>query len=100
ELVSYSDYLLRDFPNVRFPGRMRCSGAFVIDGMFVARQRYRALIGIRERLYDVAACMVVNLELGAEIRYADGSALSVADLKNTQILKPWVILPAGAGFRM
>jgi myo-inositol-1(or 4)-monophosphatase len=100
ELVSYGDSLIREFPKVRFPGRMRCSGAFVVDGTFVASQRYRGLVGNRERLYDIAPCVLMGQELGAEVRYADGSPMSISALLNSRIQRPWLIFPSATGFKI
>lgn len=99
ELISYSDRLRVRHGNL--PGKMRHAGAFVIDGCFVAKQRYRGLIGVREKLYDIAACVLFGLELGAEIRYADGSALDLEELKKeTKIAKPWIMFPRDTGFSL
>ncbi|HEY3781057.1 MAG TPA: inositol monophosphatase family protein [Fimbriimonadaceae bacterium] len=97
ELVSYNDHVLKACD--KLPGKMRHAGAFVIDGCFTACQRYRGLIGIRERLYDIAPCLLFNEELGADIRYADGSPLDLSELKaNIKITRPWVIFPRQSGF--
>jgi myo-inositol-1(or 4)-monophosphatase len=97
ELVSYSDRVLKICPVV--PGKMRASGAFVIDGCFVASQRFRGLVGVREKLYDVAACVLFGLELGADIRYADGQPFNLKVLKkDVKIAKPWVIFPSQSKF--
>jgi myo-inositol-1(or 4)-monophosphatase len=99
ELVSYGDNLARLFPQVKVPGKMRLTGAFVIDGTFTAVQRFRGLVGHRERLYDVAACVVIGREAGAEIRYVDGSKFDLDALsKPIQIQKPWMIFPRESGF--
>ena len=99
EMVSYCERLIRKFPEATFPGRMRCSGAFVIDGTFTATQRFRGLIGMGEKLYDVAASVLINLELGAEVRYADGTPFVVEDLKqDVKIDKPWLIFPKESDF--
>lgn len=102
ELVSFNDRVLRRYGVIgkgALPGKMRHSGAFVIDGCFVAKQRFRGLIGIRERLYDIAACVLFGLELGADVRYADGTPLELDELKKgDQIKKPWIIFPAYSQF--
>lgn len=101
ELVSYGDRVLQRHPAKAIPGKMRHAGAFVIDGCFVAAQRYRGLIGLREKLYDVAACVLFGFELGADVRYADGCPLNLAALKaDVKIAKPWIIFPTGSGFRL
>ncbi len=98
ELVSYSDHIAR---LTDVPGKMRHAGAFVIDGCFVACQRYRGLVGIRERLYDIAACVLFGLELGADVRYADGTSFDLGELKhNVKVTKPWVIFPPDSNFAL
>jgi fructose-1,6-bisphosphatase/inositol monophosphatase family enzyme len=99
ELVSYSDTLLRTFPGRRWPGKMRCSGAFVVDACFAFRQRFRGMIGIREKLYDMAPAVLMGRELGADVRYADGRPLLIEALKaDEKIEHPWIIFPAESGF--
>jgi myo-inositol-1(or 4)-monophosphatase len=100
-LVSFDDGLVVRFPHAIIPGKMRYCGAFVVDGMFVASQRLRGMIGRRERLYDVAACALINAELGADVRYADGSKLDVGHLaKGNKITEPWIMFPRGTGFSL
>lgn len=101
ELVSYHDGIARWYSGQKFPGKMRCSGAFVIDGTFTARQRFRGLIGRGEFLYDAAASILLGQELGAEIRWADGSQLDYEALLNgTPFGKAWLIFPEGSGFTL
>ncbi len=98
ELVSYDDGLMKLLPQFQVPGKMRCSGAFVVDGCFTAMQRFRGMIGRRERLYDIAACLVINRELGAAVHYLDGSDFDLKLLENNEkIQKPWVIFPQNHG---
>jgi myo-inositol-1(or 4)-monophosphatase len=99
QLVSYGDWLLRTHPNMRPPGKMRLSGAFVIDGTFTAMQRYRGLLAQRERLYDAAACIVIASECSADIRYTNGEPLDIAALaRPVPIERPWMIFPKESGF--
>ncbi|MDR3691250.1 MAG: inositol monophosphatase family protein [Fimbriimonas sp.] len=99
EIVSYSERLIRRYPKADLPGKMRCSGAFVVDGTFTATQRFRGLIGMGEKLYDVAASVLINQELGADIRYASGEPFLIADLsKDAKIRDPWLIFPQDSGF--
>ncbi|HWD37798.1 MAG TPA: inositol monophosphatase family protein, partial [Fimbriimonas sp.] len=65
ELLSYGEGVAKFLGSRKAPGKQRLSGAFVVDGTFTAVQRYRGLIGIRERLYDVAACLAICAELDA-----------------------------------
>lgn len=97
ELLSVCRDVVDVMPGKKPTGKQRCTGALVIDGTFTARQRFRGFIGMHERLYDVAPCVLFCEELGADIRYADGSPLEFADLlDNKKIPKPWVIYPVGA----
>lgn len=85
--------------NLGVPGRQRCSGAFVVEGAWVATQRFRGMVGVREHLYDVAPCALMGEELGADVRYVDGTPFEVQSLKaGGRIDKPWVIFPADSGF--
>lgn len=101
ELVSYHDGIARWYSGQQFPGKMRCSGAFVIDGTFTAKQRFRGLIGRGEYLYDAAASILINEELGAEVRWADGSSIDYAPLLDGQSFgRAWVIFPRNSGFTL
>ena len=98
ELTSYNEWVLAGVEG-EVPGKQRVSGAFVIDGTFVARQRYRALIGRREKLYDVAACVLLGRELGADVRYVDGASFEERDLlRDEKIGRSWGILPRDSGW--
>jgi myo-inositol-1(or 4)-monophosphatase len=99
EIVSYCERLTRRYPQANIPGKMRCSGAFVIDGAFTATQRFRGLVGLGEKLYDIAASVLINQELGADVRYASGDAFLVADIKkDVKIDAPWMIFPRNSAF--
>ncbi|HVT14398.1 MAG TPA: inositol monophosphatase family protein [Fimbriimonadaceae bacterium] len=102
ELVSCADRVLRMYPDSSIPGKMRHTGAFVIDAVYTAAQRYRGLIGLREKLHDIAACLCIAREVGAEIRYADGSPLLLEPLKEerAKLVKSWIIFPAETGFHL
>ena len=70
----------------------------MIDGTFTATGRYRALIGMDERLYDIGGSLVIAQEVGLEIAYADGSEFDLTPLTGGQkISKPWVIAPLQSG---
>ncbi len=95
--VSYCESIAR--MGLPIPGRMRCAGAFVIDGAFVAAQRLRGMVGIREHLYDVAPCVLFCRELGGEVRYADGTPFLESELGTPKpISKPWLLFPRDGGF--
>lgn len=101
QTVSYGETLMRRYSGVIWPGKMRCTGAFVVEAMFTATQRYRGMIGIREKLYDVAGSVCIARELDADVRYADGSPLNMSELKeNRPIPGPWLIFPRDAGFTL
>ncbi len=101
ETVGYSETVSRAHPDVRWPGKMRCSGSFVVEGAFVAQQRYRGLVGISEKLYDVAAAVLIGGELGADIRYADGRPFEVEPLKDgRKIERAWLIYPSCSRFML
>lgn len=99
ELVSYSDGLFGRFPGTRWPGKMRYAGAYVVDASFVACQRLRGIVGHKGKLYDVAACVLMGLELGAEVRYASGKPFEPgALLGDRTIPEPFAIFPRDSGF--
>lgn len=101
ELVSYHDETARWYNGQGFPGKMRCSGAFVIDGTFTARQRFRGMIGRGEYLYDAAASILINQELGADVRWADGTEIDLGALiAGQRFQRAWVIFPADSGFNL
>lgn len=84
---------------VTFPGKQRIAGAAVVDGAFVANQRYRGWIGGGERLYDVAAAMLICQELGADVRLANGEPFRNLDyLDNRPLMPPWLIFPRDSGY--
>ncbi len=99
ELVSCGESAIRLLGAAPLPGKMRNAGSFVLDGLFVAAQRLRGLIGMKEKLYDIAAAVLVCLELGADVRYADGSTFDISALeRGATIPKPWLIFPLDSGF--
>ncbi|HJP81903.1 MAG TPA: inositol monophosphatase family protein [Fimbriimonadaceae bacterium] len=101
ELVSQNERVGRHYGRQSIPGKVRCAGAFVVDGMFTATQRYRGLVGLDEYLYDAAASILINQELGAEVRWAAGEALEMNELiEGRRFDKPWVIFPKESGFTL
>lgn len=99
ELVSYSDGLYRRYRDVPWPGKMRHTGAFVVDAMFVAQRRMRGLIDYKCKLYDIAASLVVCSELGYDIRYASGDPFLLPPLLDDRpVGRPFVIFPPESGF--
>ncbi|HQU19726.1 MAG TPA: inositol monophosphatase family protein, partial [Fimbriimonadaceae bacterium] len=94
ELVSASGAVCKWVPPRLLPGKMRCSGAFVADAAHVLTQRMRGLIGIREKLYDMAASWLMAEELGMDVRYAAGGPLLIEELiLDKAIDRPWVMFP-------
>jgi fructose-1,6-bisphosphatase/inositol monophosphatase family enzyme len=97
--VSVTDNAVKRHPEVRWPGKFRCTGSFVVDGTFVATQRFRGMVGIKEALYDIGASVLINSELGAEIRYADGRPFEIGELKeNVTVKEAWLMFPKNSGF--
>ena len=79
------------------PGKPRLCGAFVVDGAFTVKQYYRALFGINEKLYDVAASILAARELGAKIAFLDGEEFDEMDwVRDIKIDRPWGIFPANS----
>lgn len=98
ELVSYNETVIKAHPGVRMPGKMRCSGAAVVDAAFAAMQRYRGFIGMNECLYDDAAGMLIAEESGADVRYANGNPIPIGELRQGGRLPAWLIFPKDSGF--
>ena len=99
QLVSCNELILRRYSPDQLPGKIRCAGAFVVDGTFTARQRYRGLIGFGEFLYDAAPCILIAQELGADIRWATGEPLPISELIAGRRMTPaWFIFPEGSGY--
>ncbi|MBV6457630.1 MAG: Fructose-1,6-bisphosphatase/inositol-1-monophosphatase [Fimbriimonadaceae bacterium] len=99
ELTCFCDDLLRHMPRTAIPGKMRCPGAMVIAGAFFATQRYRACLGFREKLYDMAPCVLFARELGGSVSLANGEPLDLSSLQDgLSINQPWTLFPNGSGF--
>lgn len=78
------------------PGKFRLSGAFVIDGAFTVKQYFRALYGVNEKLYDIAASVLAARELGGHVAFFDGEPFNELDwVVDDKIGRPWGIFPAG-----
>jgi fructose-1,6-bisphosphatase/inositol monophosphatase family enzyme len=96
ELLSVNDSAFRRLSG-DLPGKLRLSGAFVIDGAFTVKQWFRGLVGMNEKLYDVASSVLAARELGADVRYLNGEPWSEGDLlDDKKIAAPWGILPRGS----
>lgn len=98
ELVSYNETVIKAHPGTQMPGKMRCSGAAVVDATFAAMQRYRGFIGMNESLYDDAAGMLIAEEAGADVRYANGDPIPIRELRQGGRLPAWLIFPKDSGF--
>jgi myo-inositol-1(or 4)-monophosphatase len=84
---------------LKIPGKKRCLGAFVVDGTFALTGRFRAFIGVRQNLYDIAPVLMFAEELGMDVRYLDGRPLDLEVLlEKRPVEKPWAILPRGCTF--
>lgn len=98
ELVGYNDTAAQAIPGI--PGKMRLAGAVVVDGAFMAAGRYRGIVGVREKLYDVAGVLAILSGLGADIRHANGDPFLASEhLKEERIGKPWIAFPRESGFQ-
>lgn len=96
DLVSINETAARR-QEPKLPGKFRLSGAFVIDGAFTVKQYYRALFGVNEKLYDIAASVLASRELGADVRFLDGELFDERDwVQDIKIAKPWGIFPKGS----
>jgi len=91
ELVSIGERALGYLGRAAVPGNLRYSGAFVIDGAWVASQRYRGLVGGGEHLYDAAASLLICQELGAVASLTD-----LPKYLTTEPLPTWTLFPRGA----
>ncbi|MCE9557801.1 MAG: inositol monophosphatase family protein [Armatimonadetes bacterium] len=98
ELVSYNDDTLLSCPTENIPGKMRYNGAFVVEAAFVAKGVYRGMISHRANLYDIAASKLIVEELGAEVRYFDGTELDLETIiRETRIERPFTMFPKDSG---
>jgi fructose-1,6-bisphosphatase/inositol monophosphatase family enzyme len=98
-MITYNENVAKYIGFGRIPGKMRCAGTAVIDAAWVAAGRTRAMIGFNERLHDLAAVLVLNREVGAQIRLLNGNALDIGGLMSGEMIgRPWVILPPDFDF--
>lgn len=101
ELVGIGETARRAAPRFPFPGKPRLLGSFVVEACFVAEQSLRAMVGMREKLYDVAPSVGILRALGAEVRYLDGTPFSLAELADGRpIDRPWIMAPRGSFDRL
>ena len=97
ELTNYGERPLKAVGKI--PGKQRVTGAFVVDATFAAGGRYRAMVAMREKLYDVAACVILGREVGMDIVYVDGSPFEESELmQDVKIERPWAFLPRDNGW--
>jgi fructose-1,6-bisphosphatase/inositol monophosphatase family enzyme len=80
------------------PGKMRHIGSFVVESTFVATQRFRALITGSIRLYDCAAGILINRELGADVKYLNGEDFIEANHLANDSCPPFYIGPKESNF--
>lgn len=82
ELVSCNDRAFRILESMNLPleGKLRLTGAFVVDGAFTVRQWFRAMYGQGEKLYDAATVILAAQEVGLPVSYVDGSEFVIKDL--------------------
>lgn len=101
EPVNFPDGLIFRYPDQKWPGKHRSLGSFVVDATFVATQRLRALISHKIRLYDAAAGICIAREVGATVRYADGTHFDErAHLDGKTIMKPFGFFPQDCNFKL
>lgn len=97
EISSSSLVSVNERIKVDIPGKPRLCGAFVIDGAFTIKQYFRALFGMNEKLYDIAASVLAARELGAKIAFLDGEEFDEMDwATDIKIDRPWGIFPANS----
>lgn len=96
ELLGNTDSRIRFLGQT--PGKLRHIGAFVVESTFVATQRYRALITGQISLYDCAAGILINRELGAEIKYLDGTEFNESNHFGTERSPGFYIGPRDSNF--
>lgn len=98
ELVSYGDLTVERYGNEPLPGRHRYLGAFVADSTMFIEGVFRAMLSDKAALYDALASICIANELGADVRYADGSPLELNGLLNVRPFpKAVAFLPKGSG---
>ncbi len=101
ELVSYGDVTLSHYGTAALPGKMRYQGAFVADSAMFLEGVYRAMLSDKAALYDAAASICLAIELGADVRYADGEPLDINALLNVRPFpKAVAFLPPNSGFHL
>lgn len=99
ELVSYGDLTVERYGSASLPGKHRYLGAFVADSTMFLEGVFRAMLSDKASLYDAAATICIANEIGADVRYADGSALDLNGLLNVRPFpKAVAFLPMDSGF--
>jgi len=91
---------------------MTLSRTVVVPGMAAEYQNFVGLLrGLSDeewetpsrcegwRVADVAAHVVINREVGADVRYANGAPFLESELvKPVGITPPWIVFPVDSGF--
>ncbi len=96
ELVGNTDSRLRN--NKRIPGKVRHIGAFVVEATFTARQRTRAMITGRIKLYDCAAGILICRQAGCEVRHLTGELFDEMNHLDTKPCPPYYMGPKESNF--
>jgi fructose-1,6-bisphosphatase/inositol monophosphatase family enzyme len=94
ELVSCNERAFKSLQamNQTFEGKLRLTGAFVVDGAFTVRQWFRAMYCQGEKLYDAAGVILAAMEIGLPVGYVDGSEFKIDELLfDEKIGKAWRI---------
>lgn len=93
ELIGQADEDAGPFSDIG--GKRRHFGAFVVDGMFMARGGLRAMIATKAQLYDAAGTLVVLRELGAETLTATGNTFDESNWVRNVKMEPLLISAPG-----
>lgn len=93
ELVGQADE--EEGPFSKIGGKRRHFGAFVADGMFMARGGLRAMVATKAHLYDAAGSLIVLRELGAETLTASGLPFDESNWLRDVRMEPILIAAPG-----
>ncbi len=95
DLIGYGDVDTYHAFRKVYPGKMRHNGAFVIEAMFMASGRLRAMTSSRACLYDAAASFVILTELGAKYWTLDGQEFDPATSPVPGLMPPLIASAPG-----
>jgi|APTNR8051073442_1049403.scaffolds.fasta_scaffold00009_45 myo-inositol-1(or 4)-monophosphatase len=95
DLIGYGDVDTFNAFRQIYPGKMRHNGAFVIEAMFVASGRLRAMTSSRACLYDAAGSFVILTELGCQYWTLDGQPFDPATSPVPGLMPPLIASAPG-----